>query len=200
MKVQCSLLVVFLFALCPSAQTLSNQSSGPNVTVIQKKWRLEVRNPALEKDPLKEITEHEKEVRQRIETERLNEKLREQGMPTNERSPVLRPDTTRRGLSAEYIYEVKVRNTGKKGIRILTWDYVFFEPGTEREIGRRRFVSKVRIGSGRTRNVVMYSAIPPTGTVDASKADTKSGDQYSEQVVIQSVEYADGTVWQAASN
>ena len=99
-----------------------------------------------------------------------------------------------------YVYEVKIRNTGEKRIRTLTWEYVFFEPGTELEVGRRRFVSRVNIPPGRTGNVVMRSTSPPTGTFDAAKAGKKSSDQYAEQVVIQSVVYADGSVWQAASN
>ena len=110
------------------------------------------------------------------------------------------PETGRRGLSVTYIYEVKVRNTGEKEIRTLIWEYVFFEPGTERELGRRRFVSRESIGPGKTRNLVLRSASSPTGTIDASKAGKKSRDEYSEQVVIQRIEYADGSVWQAASN
>ena len=37
----------------------------------------------------------------------------------------------------------------------------------------------------------------PIGTVDAKKAGKASRDQYSEQVVIRRIEYADGSVWQA---
>ena len=199
MKVQCSMLVLFLFALCASAQT--NSSADPNVTVIQKKWSMEVHNPAVEKDPIKAMKESEQEERKRKDRERQNEILIERGMPTN--PPPIRvptPETGARKISITYIYEAKVRNTGKKAIRTLTWEYVFFEPGTEQEVGRRRFVSKVSISPGRTRNVVMRSASPPTGTIDATKAGKKTQDQYSEQVVLQSVGYADGSVWQAGSN
>jgi hypothetical protein len=44
----------------------------------------------------------------------------------------------------------------------------------------------------------MRSGTPPTGTIDASNAGKKSRDQYSEQIVIQRVGYADGSVWQTA--
>jgi len=201
MRIPRSMLVLFLFALCASAQALSNPSAGSNVTVIQKKWRIEVRNPALEKDPLKAMKERAEAERQRKDTERMNEILIEKGMPTN--TPAVRVparETGARGISFTYVYEVMVRNTGQKGIRKLIWEYVFFEPGTEIEAGRRRFVSKVSISPGRTRNVVVRSSSPPTGTIDASKAGKKPRDQYSEQVVIQSVEYADGSVWEAPSN
>ena len=164
-------LVLVLFVLCSSAQAVSSQSGGSRVMVIQKKWRIEVRNPAVE------------------------------GMPTS--SPAVRvpdPEAEHRGITVTYVYEVKVRNTGKKAIRKLTWEYVFFEPGTELEVGRRLFESEVSISPGRTRNVIMRSALPPRGSIDARRADKKSRDKYSEQVVIQRVQYADGSVWQATSN
>lgn len=201
MRPLCSMLVLFLFAVCASAQASSDQSAGPNVIVIQKKWRIEVRNPMLEKDPVKAMSEREKEERKRKATERKNEILREMGMPTESPAvPVPASEKGGRGISVTYVYEVKVSNTGEKGIRTLIWEYVFFESGTELEVGRRRFVSKVSISPGRTRNVVMRSALPPTGSIDARRADKRSPDQYSEQVVIQSVEYADGSVWQLTSN
>jgi hypothetical protein len=110
------------------------------------------------------------------------------------------PETEPRGLSITYIYEVKVRNTGAKEIRTLTWEYEFSEPGTERVVGRLRMVSNVSIGPGKTRNVVVRTTSSPTGTIDATKAGKKPQDQYSERVVIKAVRYADGSVWQAPSN
>jgi hypothetical protein len=195
------MLVLFLFALCASAQALTNPSDRPNVTVMQKKWRMEIRNPALGEESVKEANEREQERRNRRETERKNEILIERGLPpVAPPVPVRAPETGARGPVVTYVYEVKVSNTGEKGIRTLTWDYVFLEPGTEREVGRRRFVSKVRISPGSTRNVVMRSTSPPTGTINAMMTGKKLQDQYAEQVVMKSVRYADGSVWQAASN
>jgi hypothetical protein len=201
MRLLYSMLVLFLFASCASAQTLSNPSERSNLTVIQKKWRIEVRNPAVEKDPIQAMSEREREERRRKEIESMNEALNERGMPTKPSSvPVPSPETGHRGITVTYVYEVKVSNTGEKGIRALTWDYVFLEPGTEIEVGRRRFVSKVSISPGSTRNVIVRSATSPTGTINARKAGKKPRDQYSEQVVIQRVEYADSSVWQLGSN
>ena len=201
MKVLRSMPVLFVFALCASAQALSNPSAGPGVTVIQQKWRIDVRNPALEKDPLRAVKEREQEVINQREAARQNESRTRQGLPTLPPPVRVRaPETGARGLSVTYIYQVKVRNTGEKEIRTIAWEYAFFEPGTGREVGRRRFVSEVSISPGKTGKLVMRSASPPTGTIDATKAGKKSRDLYSEQVVIRSVGYADGSVWQATSN
>lgn len=201
MKVLCSMLLLFLFALCASAQALPNASARPRVTVLQKNWRIEVRNPALERDPLKPNKDRAQEAKEQNSVAAQNERRNEMGCPNV--APAVRqpaPETGAGGLSVTYIYEVKFSNTGEQAIRELVWEYLFFEPGTEREVGRLRFVRKVSISPGRTRNVVVRTSSSPTGTLDATKAGKKPREQYSERVVIQSVGYADGSVWQAARN
>lgn len=199
MNIPCPVFVLFLFASIATAQVLSDLSAKPNVIVLQKKWRMEVRNVALDEDQFEAQKEREREERARRDREKLNEKLNEQGMPSKQ-TPDRNPATRPREISVAYIYEVKIRNTGEKETRTFSWDYVFFDPATEREVGRRRFVSEVRIGPGKTRNVVVRSPSSPTGTIDAAKASKQSHDLYSEKVIIQSVTYADGSVWKAASN
>lgn len=175
---------------------------GPEVVVVQKRWHIDVRNPKLDKNPIQDMNQREEAERRRIETERTNDKLREQGMPTPTTQVPGRAasDTKRDNLSVVYVYEVKLRNSGSKEITSFVWDYVFFEPGTETELGRRRFTSKVKIKPGKTKDVTVRAATPPTGTIDAKRAGKKPQDQYAEQVVIQRVEYADGSVWQSTSN
>jgi hypothetical protein len=147
------------------------------------------------------MKEREAAETQRKDRERNDDLLREKGMPTSSSGvPTPKPEKGSRGISAKYVYEIKVRNTGTKSISSLEWEYVFYESGTEVELGRRRFLSKVSIGPGKTKNVIMRSALPPTGTIDANRANKKSKDQYLEQVVIESVEYADGSVWRLGAN
>ena len=198
MKALCSMPVLFGLALCASAQVPS-PSATPRVAVIQKNWRTEIRNPALEKDPFAPNKDRQQEENAQKDDARENENRIKQGVPTlAPRVPMPAPEQGPHGVLITYVFEVKFRNTGDKPIRTLTWEYLFFEPGTEREVGRRQFTSSVSISPGRTRTVIMRSATPPTGTIDASNAGKKSRHQYSEQVVIQSVRYADGSLWQAA--
>jgi hypothetical protein len=201
MKVLSSLLVLCLLAYCVLAQAVSPPSTAPNIKVIQKKWRTEVQNPAATRDPVSESDNSELEARQRREIELLNEKLRAQGMPTRDipaRQP--RPDPEPFGLSLSYIYEIRLQNTGPREIRSITWEYVFLDPETEQEVGRRQFESEITIAPGRTRNIVARSATPPTGTVDASEAGKRSTPKFTEQIVIQSITYADGTTWDSPCN
>ena len=198
MKILTSVLVLFLFAVCASAQV---SSAPPDVTVLQNKWRIDLYNPALDKDPLAASKEHQQEETRQQGVARENENRARQGEPAL--PPVMpkgSPETGAGRLTAFYIYELRVRNAGRQEIRTLTWEYVFFEPGTTREVGRLQFVSKVGMKPGSTKNLAVRSKDSPTGTLDATRAGKKERDQYSEQVVIRSIAYADGSVWSSASN
>ena len=195
MKILYSGVVLFLFAITASAQTTSAQA---DVVVLQDKWRFEVRNPALEKDPLSASKEHQRDEAAQKATDRQNENRTRQGEtllppPVRQSSP----DTGDNRLSVAYIYEFKFKNTGTKKITSLTFEYLFFEPGTSQQVGRLRFEKLVTMKPGSTKNLVVRTASSPTGTLDANKANKKSREQYSTQVLIRSIEYADGSIWRS---
>jgi hypothetical protein len=197
MKLLSSALVLFLFAICASAQT---SPAPPDVKVLESKWRIDLYNPALDKDPLAASKAHQEEERQQQAAAEANENRVRQGEPVL--PPVVRksaPDTGTGRLKVFYVYELKIKNTGRQEIRILTWEYVFFEPGTTREVGRLQFVSKVSMKPGATSHVVIRSTESPAGTINAATAGKHPRDQYSEQIVIRSIEYADGSVWSLSS-
>lgn len=201
MRVVYVVLLLLLFSAGAFSQTLSDAPVAPGMTVIQKKWQVEVRNPALEEDPFRannEITQAERDRKDNIRENTVRTQLGLPPVPPPNRAP--QPETGKREtLSTIYIYAVKVKNTGEKEIKTLTWEYVFFEPGTEQEVGRRQFVSKAGISPGKTKTLIMRSASPPTGTINATKVNKKSSEQYAEQIVIKRIEYADGSLWDAPS-
>jgi len=199
MRILSSGLVLFLFAVCASAQGAQASSVPPDITVLQSRWRIDMYNPALDKDPLAASKEQQQEELQRQAAAEANENRIRQGEPAL--PPVVRksaPEAKASRLKAIYVYELKVRNTGQQEIRTLTWEYVFFEPGTTQGVGRLQFVSKVSMKPGQTRNIVVRSTEAPAGTINATKAGKNARDQYSEQIVIRKVGYADGSVWSSA--
>jgi hypothetical protein len=102
-----------------------------------------------------------------------------------------------RGPKPEYVYEVKVSNTGAKKIRELVWKYVLLDPDTGREISDHQFTSKVSISPGRSKKLVGHSAPPALVSVARTNRDLR--DQYTERVEIRRVEYDDGSVWESTS-
>lgn len=197
MRFLCPVLVMFLLIVGVSGQTTA---VPPDVEVIQKKWRVLVRNPALDEDPFRAVDEHNQAERDRKETMRQNEILAKQGKSQEAPRDRSRPmDAKPRDPWTSYVYEVKFKNNGQKEIRTITCEYVFSEPETKQELGRRQFVSKTSIDPGKTKTLISHSGSPPTETIDAAKGDKKPRDQFAEQVVVQSIEYVDGTVWKAES-
>ena len=200
MKIPCSILVLFLFAFSAFAQRLPSPSPTPRVTVIQKNWHIDVRNPVVEKDPLQANKDRQQEEIQQRADAKENQNRIDQGMPAlPPRIPVRAQDVPHR-VFLTYVFEVALRNTGDKKIHTVTWEYVFFEPGTERELGRRLFISRVDLKPGGTRKLIIRSTEPPIRTIDATKAGQNPRDLYSEQVVIQKIGYSDGSVWQSSPN
>lgn len=195
MKFLCAGLLLFLLALCAAAQTAP---AWPDVTVLENKWRVDVRNPAAEKDPFSANDRRLQDEQAQKQAAITNENRVKQG--ENPLPPVVTQpsaETGNRHLSISYVYELKVKNTGPKEIRMLIWEYLFFEPGTNDEVGRRRFVSQVSIKPGATKQIILSSPKSPTGTatVNAAKAGKKPSEMYTEQVVIRNIGYADGTNW-----
>jgi hypothetical protein len=195
MKLLFASLLIVLVTGCIFAQA----PSGPALSVVKKKWSYEIRNPSLDQDPVQETADRQEAERQRLEIERRNEMLRARGMPTQPVPPPLPPvrlETSRsREATVTYTYLLTVRNNSNKPTNAVTWEYVFLESGTGKEVGRRRFVSRTHIRPGRSANLLVRSAIPPTGTVSAAESNLRTSGKYTEQAVIVAVEYSDGSKW-----
>ena len=94
--------------------------------------------------------------------------------------------------STRYAYEIKVRNTGDNVIRAIRWDYVFFEPETRVELGRRRFYSPVTLRPKQEKKLEGITRYAPTPIVSAKGLQT-------ERVVIECVILSDGSMWREPS-
>jgi hypothetical protein len=96
-----------------------------------------------------------------------------------------------------FVYRAKVRNIGTAAIAAIDWDYIFYERGTENEIGRQQFTSEETIGAGKTRELIVTLSSPPTHTISVTALNKEERDALSEKVIVVRVKYADGSVWQA---
>jgi hypothetical protein len=175
------------------------------VTVIKISWRrVERSNPQLNQPP--QGGNPEDALRRAVNTARINAYNSARDSGANPRPPALlsvpsipySPSIVR--LWAGFIYKFTVKNTGSKIIRKLVWEYSFTDPATQRTVGRRQYKSNVKIRPGMTANLVVRSSLPPIGIFNVAQAGGQnSQDQSPEQMVIQSIKYADGSVWQRSS-
>lgn len=191
-------LILFgFFATEVFAQQPAGSTGAPNLTVISKSWRATQatrrRQGARSEPPKANTMEDQVKILKNIQD---NEERARRGLPP-ERAPSHSPPEliVRTSKYNLYIYEVNMKNTGNKKIRSVTWDYVAFERGTNREMGRRNFVSKVNIRAGEEKKVTEKSTSPPAYIVGAAVVVNDPSDQYIEEVIIRSIEYADGSVW-----
>jgi hypothetical protein len=95
-----------------------------------------------------------------------------------------------------YAYQVKVRNASAKVIEVLFWEYQFVESSNPSNVARRQFLCGLKIKPDKEKEVESFSVSGPGGMVSAESLGSKAGNLYQEKVLINRVEYADGSIWQ----
>ena len=99
-----------------------------------------------------------------------------------------------------FIYKTKIKNNHTSAITQIDWDYVFYERGTENELGRQQFTSDEPVGPGKTKELTVTMTSPPTRTVSITSLNLEERDRFSEKIILVRVQYADGRVWHAPEN
>lgn len=191
MKAFTAILVFLVSATAAMGQT------APGLRVVSYKWRSEIRNPLIDFDQSKEAKEDLEKERQRRAQEARNDKLRELDMPPRHVPPPKLSNEKRPSPSIFYKYEVKFANSSKLKVTRVLWEYVFIDPASGQELGRRRFESVLGIGPGKSKTVVERSASPPTGSLGVREAGMKEKDMFLGQILIKAVRYANGTEWES---
>lgn len=202
MKYLYLVILLFLLTVETSAQNLSD-SSG--LSVLQKKWSIKLvypPNSILNEDPLRYAGETSRAI---LES---REPASQRSISTQQNKPPARPSGIRSLRSEKisennsllsYRYQLKVRNNGTKTIQSITWDYIFFDSVTRQQVGQRQVISKTNLKPNKIGNLVMRSRLSPTGVTYSANETRKLHNRFIEQVNIKSIEYTDGTVWQASS-
>lgn len=95
-----------------------------------------------------------------------------------------------------YEYRVKFRNAGAKPVEVLFWEYQFAEAANPSNVARRQFLCGVGIKPGKEKDVTTFTVAGPSNVVSAGSLAVEAGPAYAEKVVVNRIEYADGTIWQ----
>lgn len=194
-------LLLFLSASGAASQTSQNAPDVHDIVVIKSSWHQVVRNPALDEDPLRAADETA--ALERAQRDTVRENVRRAGTKQDPLQLPISTNTTHDApgrASVEYVYEVKINNTGSKTIRELVWEYVLIDPATQREVGHHQFTSEVSIHPGKTKLLVGRTKFPPASIVDAKKARAEKPGQYLERIVIHRVEYDHDSAQKRVSN
>ena len=92
-----------------------------------------------------------------------------------------------------YLYRIKVQNTSPKAAEIVFWEYRFVDPANPELIARRQFLCGVNIAASKSKDLEGFSLSGPSDVVSVK---TLADNAFKEDVLINRVEYSDGSIWQ----
>jgi hypothetical protein len=199
------LLLSVLLALLPATQNQVTPTDGPQVAVLTFKWNKE----RLTLEQAKSASVPPAEAM--IPANRNFERNRRINDPAGVRDPNLDTLDGRRAAMDKnieesrrapaksldgYTYRVKVQNASSKVIEILFWEYQFKETANPSSISRRQFLCGVVMKPGKDKEVQGFSLSGPTDVISVDSLGDKSKNLFQENVVINRIEYADGSIWQ----
>ena len=95
-----------------------------------------------------------------------------------------------------FAYRAKIHNASGKVIEIIFWEYQFQEAANPTAVARRQFLCGVAIKPEKDKELQAFSLSGPSDVVSVETLAKKSPNLFEEKVVINRVEYADGSIWQ----
>lgn len=93
-------------------------------------------------------------------------------------------------------YLVKVQNATKKVVEILFWEYQFIDRSNPANVTRRQFLCGVNIKPNKEKELQAFSLLGPSEVISVGSLANASDNVFQEKVLINRVEYADGSIWQ----
>jgi hypothetical protein len=95
-----------------------------------------------------------------------------------------------------YSYNANVRNDSGKTVKIIFWEYRFTEIARPANVVRRQFLCSVNLKKGDTGDLPVFSLLGPSETIDAASLDRSTEKLFDEKVVVNRIEFSDGTMRQ----
>jgi hypothetical protein len=201
---------IFITAACLLAsayaafgQTATQSSDLPQLAVLKYSWNKE--RVGWERDPFSGPVENfdEMRVRSRNEKRILDAKKGGSSAEVNKLERDARSDQAliseiHKNTPARYgfVYKTSIRNDGTKTIKAIDWDYVFYDVGSQTELGRRQFTSLEKIPPGKTKELKFFIKGPPTRMISVQALNKNERVNLGEAILVVRVEYEDGSFWQ----
>ena len=95
-----------------------------------------------------------------------------------------------------YSYKTKIQNTGSRIVDIVFWEYRFVDASNPASVTRRQFLCGVNIKPGKEKELQAFSLSGPSEVVSVGSLWGNGPTPFQESVVINRVEFSDGTIWQ----
>jgi hypothetical protein len=95
-----------------------------------------------------------------------------------------------------YLYQTTIKNAHTQNIEIVYWEYQFKELSNPANVVRRQFLCGAKIKPGKERELQAFTVLGSGEVVSVDSLTKKSGNLFEEKVVINRVEFADGSILQ----
>jgi hypothetical protein len=95
-----------------------------------------------------------------------------------------------------YAYRIKVQNTAANAVEIIFWEYQFMDARDATSLTRHQFLCGVNIRPGKDKELEGFSQSNPSSVINVDGVANKESNPAQEKIVINRVEFADGTIWQ----
>lgn len=99
------------------------------------------------------------------------------------------------GLKIYYDYQAFFKNDGAKKIVGMSWEYIFYDLESNKELDRHRIFSFQTIGKGKSTAVKGASFAPPSKVVTYKSLEANNRSPYTERVEVRCILYSDNTFW-----
>jgi hypothetical protein len=168
--------------------------AGADLSLTNFRWSRYVR--ALNDEP--EWNESPKE-RARYEREKATNEKNYGDLIRSHELKKLETEAARSSVRPEeiFVYKVKVQNMSMKTTKALFWEYQIIESASPENVTRREFFCATQIKSNDGKDLEVYSGAPPAAKVISAKTlGGESRKPFVEKVIINRIEYSDGSSWQ----
>lgn len=95
-----------------------------------------------------------------------------------------------------FSFQAKLQNKSAKVVDIIFWEYQFIDSINPANTVRRQFLCGVSIKPEKAKEVRAFSVSGPSEVVSVDSLSNKTNNAFQEKVVVNRVEYADGSIWQ----
>lgn len=95
-----------------------------------------------------------------------------------------------------FSYQIKVQNAGSKIVKTIFWEYRFKELADPLHVSRRQFLCSIQIKPEKQRDIQAFSLTGPSDVIHVNSLSRGSKIQFEETVLINRIEFADGSFWQ----
>ena len=95
-----------------------------------------------------------------------------------------------------FVYRAKFQNASSKELEIIFWEYEFTDAAITPVVSRRQFLCAGLTKAGKEKEFKGFTLSGPSDVVAVDSLAKKTDSPLKERVVINRLEFTDGTIWQ----